>query len=263
MARARVGKTTGPVHDAFATVPRERFLAPGPWLVFAGDSYIETPSADPVFAYQDVVVALSPSQRINNGEPSLHARCLANVAPRPGEHVLLVGVGGGYYTAILAALVAPDGHVEAFEIDPILAATAARNLADVANITVRCRSGAEPPLPASDVIYVNAGAAKPLPVWLDSLTPGGRLIFPLTPTWGLGGMLLVTRAAAGFAARIVCPAQFIPAVGAQDEAMNARLKQAFKRGDWHAVRSLHRDRPPDDTSWVAGDDWWLSTHPLD
>ena len=100
-------------------------------------------------------------------------------------------------------------------------------------------------------------------VWLDSLNPGGRLVFPLTPSWGTGGMLMVTREDRGFAARFVSRAQFIPAVGAQDEAASARLEQAFAGGDWQAVRALHRDDAPDNTCWVAGDGWWLSTRALD
>lgn len=263
LVTARAGLGAGPVRDAFAAVPRERFLGPGPWLIFAGEGYVETPTADPAFAYQDVVIALSPAKRVNNGEPSLHARCLAAAAPRPGERVLHIGVGSGYYTAILAALVAPGGTVEAVEIDQELAEIATRNLAALAGVTVRCRSGTAPPLPPSDVIYMNAGASAPLGVWLDSLKAGGRLIFPLTPGWGFGAMLMVTRQDAGFAARFVCRAQFIPSVGGQDEATSARLEQAFAGGDWQAVRTLHRDgSAPDDTCWVAGDDWWLSTRPL-
>src|SRR5260370_32901997 len=30
-----------------------------------------------------------------------------------------------------------------------------------------------------NAIYVNAGATHPMPLWLDSLMPGGRLIFPI------------------------------------------------------------------------------------
>ena len=264
LVTARAGLGAGPVRDAFAAVPRERFLGQGPWLVMAGDGYVETPSGDPGFVYQDVVIALSAAKRINNGEPSLHARCLAAVAPRPGERALHIGVGSGYYTAVLATLLAPGGRVEALEIDPELAAIATEYLADAPDVAVHCRSGTEPPLPPADVIYVNAGASAPLGVWLDSLNPGGRLIFPLTPGWGFGAMLLVTRRDAGFAARFVCRAQFIPSVGGQDDAARAVLEQAFGRGDWQDVRALHRGgAAPDGSCWVAGADWWLSTRPLD
>ena len=51
---------------------RGSFVGPGPWKVFAGSNYVETPTDDAAFLYQDVVVALAPERRINNGEPSLH-----------------------------------------------------------------------------------------------------------------------------------------------------------------------------------------------
>ena len=91
--------------DAFAQVPREHFVGPGPWQVFVGDGYVATPSDDPRFLYQDVLIALAPERNINNGQPSLHARCLAVCAPTAGESVFHLGAGTGYYSAILAILV--------------------------------------------------------------------------------------------------------------------------------------------------------------
>jgi len=121
---AASGEASDPrIADAFASIPREDFLGPGPWLTIAGNGYVRTPTADPVLLYQDRVFALLPDKRLNNGEPSLHARCIAAAAPQPGEQVLQVGAGGGYYTAILATLVEPDGSVEAREVEPGLIAS--------------------------------------------------------------------------------------------------------------------------------------------
>jgi protein-L-isoaspartate(D-aspartate) O-methyltransferase len=269
--------------DAFATTPREKYLGPGPWKIFAGGSLIETPSDDPAFLYQDVVVSLAPDRHINNGQPVLHAMCLSALNILSGEKILHIGAGTGYYTAVLAKLTGPSGSVEAYEIEPDLARRATTNLADQSNVTVHTRNAAEGPLPPCDVIYVNAGATGPLPTWLDALRPGARLLFPLTPsdgpggTPGVGAMLLVTRPALQadtgisaeppnpqapaqkFAARFLSPAMFIPCVGARDDATAAKLAEAFKRGDARNVRSLHRLTPPDTTAWVAGDNWWLST----
>ncbi|HEX5845282.1 MAG TPA: hypothetical protein VFY53_03105 [Rhodoplanes sp.] len=83
---------------AFATVERERFVGAGPWKVMAhAAGYVDTPSDDLAFLYQDVVVALLADRRINNGEPHLHARCLAALDARPGEAAIHVGCGTGYY----------------------------------------------------------------------------------------------------------------------------------------------------------------------
>jgi hypothetical protein len=53
---------------------------------------------------QDVVVALVPEKAINNGQPSLHARCLALLDPLPGESVIHIGSGTGYVDALGAEL---------------------------------------------------------------------------------------------------------------------------------------------------------------
>jgi len=261
-ASARISQTNPRLELAFATVPRENFVGPGPWKIFTGSGSIETPSDDPAFLYQDVVVSIAPDRGINNGQPLLHAISIAALNPVEGETVLHIGAGTGYYTAILAELVGTTGSLVAYEIEPDLAARAEHNLSSWSNVTVEHRSGAKGPLPDCDAIYVSAGATAPLGVWLDALHPNGRLLFPLTSadTHGAGAMLLLTRVSPDdFRARFLSPAMFIPCVAARDENAAARLSAAFKRGDYHKVRSLHRNSPPDETSWCAGNGWWLST----
>jgi protein-L-isoaspartate(D-aspartate) O-methyltransferase len=254
------------LRDAFAGTPRERFVGPGPWKVFVGGHHVEAPTDDPAFLYQDVVVALAPERGINNGQPVLHAINLAALDVKQGETVLHIGAGTGYYTAVLARLTGPTGAVVAYEIEQDLAARAMQNLSDLANATVEHRSGSEGLLPVCDAIYVNAGATAPLKVWLDALQVNGRLLFPLTPADGpggmpgAGGMLLVTRSGANrFDARFVCPAMFVPCFGARDDETAQKLSAAFKRGDLQKVKSLRRDSQPDDSCWCAGDGWWLSS----
>jgi protein-L-isoaspartate(D-aspartate) O-methyltransferase len=263
-----VGRRTG-IRDArlvaaFEAVPRERFVGPGPWKVFAlAGHYIDTPSDDLCFLYQDVLVALSADRRINNGEPSLHAHCLATLHAKEGEAVAHIGAGTGYYTAVLAHLVGATGSVAAYEIEGNLARQASANLVDWPNVSVYARSASDGHLGGYNIIYISAGATHPLRTWLDALRPGGRLLFPLTPDEGLGGMLLVTRRREqAFEARFVHPATFIPCTGARNDAMARALSQAFARGNMWDVRSLRRDTPPDTSCWLAGENWWLSTAEL-
>jgi protein-L-isoaspartate(D-aspartate) O-methyltransferase len=250
---------------AFASTPRENFVGPGPWKVFAGGAYVETPSDDPAFLYQDVVVSISAERGINNGQPVLHAISLAALNIQEGETVLHIGAGTGYYTAILAKLTGPNGSVVAYEIEPDLAQRAKENLASLANISVRCESGTSGKLPECDAIYVSAGATTPLDVWLDALRAGGRLLFPLTSSGGPNGsgpgaMLLIERVAAEqYDASFICGAAFIPCAGARDEETAAKLLAAFQRGDSRKVKSLRRGTLPDETCWCAGSNWWLST----
>lgn len=260
LVTARGGTRDGAIVSAFARTDRARFSGPGPWKVFTPLGYIETPGDDEAFLYQDLLIALAPDRSINNGEPSLHARCLAAAAPKPGERVLHVGTGTGYYTAILADLVGPDGAVVAYEIEADLAERARANLADRPQVEVRARSAVEPGLPPSDLIYVNAGATHPPAEWLDALKPGGRLIFPLSGAQGAGLMLLITRVQEGaHAVRIVSGAAFIPCIGAADDAEAMAVTQALMNGGHAGVRSLVRDDEPDASAWLVGKGWWLST----
>jgi protein-L-isoaspartate(D-aspartate) O-methyltransferase len=245
--------------EAFATIPREQFLGPGPWQVFTRSGYIETPS-DPALLYQDVLVALKREAQLNNGQPSLHMACLAVLGVKDGETVVHVGAGTGYYSAILATLTGATGRVLGYEIDEDLAERAKQNLAGYPNVEVRHQSGAVGPLPACDVVYVNAGATAPLSAWTDALRLGGRLLFPLTSTQGSGYMLLASRTSTtAFAAQFVCGAMFTPCIGARDDETGKRLADVFARTNVGTVRSLRFDPTPDATSWFAGQGWWLST----
>src|ERR1700732_5164520 len=91
------------VEAAFAAVTRENLLGPGPWHIARwGGGYRTTPHPDPVYLCTDDVIGILPERNLNNGQPSLHAALIAAAAPQPGEHVVHVGAGVGYYTAILA-----------------------------------------------------------------------------------------------------------------------------------------------------------------
>jgi protein-L-isoaspartate(D-aspartate) O-methyltransferase len=248
------------IEEAFRTVKREPFAGPGPWWLNLGaHPYVQSPDDDPAFLYQNLLLALDRERGINIGQPSAHAYWLAACNIKNAETVVQVGAGSGYYTAILAHLVGPEGRVYAYEIDEALAARAHENLADQHQVEVRMQSGVAPDLPQADLIYVCAGAAQPSRTWLDALRPGGRLLFPLAPKGVFGGMLLITRPDQGstWPAKFVSRAAFIGCVGLQDEEAAHRLTEAFSK-DWDRVRSLRLDVSPDDTSWFAGDGWWLS-----
>src|ERR1700704_2052754 len=113
-AAARV--TNKRIEDALAEVHREAFLGPGPWQILRlPGPYVPTPDADPVFLYTNDLIAIVPERQINNGQPSLHARLMAAADPVGGEHVVHVGAGTGYYSALLATLVGASGRVTAIE----------------------------------------------------------------------------------------------------------------------------------------------------
>lgn len=258
-ASAGLGEDSA-IAEVFASTPREAFLGPPPWRIFGGEredgGHIVD---DPALLYQDVLVQLKSSAAINNGQPSLHALCLAALRVTPGETAVHVGAGTGYYTTMLGKLVGSNGRVEAYEIERDLAERAAATLGEMPWVRVHAGSGTAGPLPECDVLYVSAGATSPLEVWLDALRMRGRLLFPLTPNEGYGGMLMVTRLAEGYAARFLCGAKFVGCAGARDAKMERRLAECFRRGNAGRVRSLRRDDAADETAWCVGDGWWLST----
>lgn len=244
---------------AFAEIPRERFLAPPPWTVIAPGGLYPKVTFDPADLYEDALVALDPVRHINNGQPSLHARWLAALDPSPGEIVVQVGAGTGYYTAILASLVGPAGRIQAYEIEPALAETARANLRPYAQVTVHAASAVGVGLPDADVVYVSAAAPAPDLAWLDALRPGGRLVMPWEPRAGRGGVtLLVRREAGGLSATPSTLVGFIPCEG-------IATTTGPVRGDaLVATRSLWRvrDRAPDDSATaVAGEVWFSDRDP--
>jgi protein-L-isoaspartate(D-aspartate) O-methyltransferase len=244
------------IRDVFATVPREVFLPPPPWTVISRGTVTRTSRIADL--YQDVLVALDREQGINNGEPALHAAWLAAVDPRAGETAIHVGAGTGYYTAMLAELVAGGGRVEAYEIHPGLAGDAARNLRPYGNVGVHAQSAFGRPLPASDIIYVNAGPVAPDPEWLRSLRPGGRLIFPWQPTSNWGHTALVTRRPSGLQVRLLMPVGFIPCSG---ETTSVAVGGAPSEADIAATRSvwLSDERPPDSRATAIYERVWFSS----
>src|SRR5437016_1784338 len=71
----------------FATIRREDFLGAEPWRIVQDPPGPALPVNDPVYIYQDVVLALAPERGVNNGSPSLHARMLDDLAVEPGQHI--------------------------------------------------------------------------------------------------------------------------------------------------------------------------------
>lgn len=263
---AVTGIATPAVLRAFATVPRERYLPPGPWPVLRRDGVYEpTPDADPVHLYRDVTVGLDPERRLNNGQPSILAHLIDRLGAREGDRLVHVGCGTGYYTAILAELVGPSGRVTALEVEPELAEQARENLGHLAQVQVLTADGtAWDPGPV-ERIFVNAGVTHPLPLWLDRLAAGGTLVAPLTNGDWLGGFLRVgRRGEEAYAARFVLGGAAYPCTGGRDAGIEAALAAWFPALDQGMVQSLRRDvHEVDGTCWLHAAGFCLSTAPVE
>lgn len=247
---------------AFSTVPRERFVGPGPWMIQTGGAELFTKSDDPRDVYRDALIVLDAAKGLNNGQPSLWAFHLSLLGIHPGDSILHLGCGAGYYSAILAELTGPQGKVVAVELDEILAARARIALVPWPHVTVIHADGAQGPFNPADVIVVSAGATHPLPAWLAALKPQGMLLFPLTSTRGPGAMAYLTQKSADlFAATLCGTVFFVDFEGARNPAVSDDLAGALKRDQGATVRSLRCDaHEKDESCWLHGLGWCFSRH---
>jgi protein-L-isoaspartate(D-aspartate) O-methyltransferase len=256
---------------ALGAIRREDFLGAGPWPIMRWfRDYVTTPDADPVYLYTDDLVGILPQRRINNGQPSLHAHLIHQASPAAGDHVVHIGTGTGYYTAILAYLVGSSGRVTGIEYEPELAARAKANFAGNPNVEIVEGDGAVVSLDQADVIYVNAGCTRPAENWLDRLADGGRLILPMTSDQGFSAKSLERTASTGAVFRIkrrgndyfahwISPVAIFPCAGSRDEASERALAEAFAKGGWQKVTRLYRDQEiAEERCWLRGSGWCLA-----
>jgi protein-L-isoaspartate(D-aspartate) O-methyltransferase len=245
---------------ALATVKRDRFLPPGPWMIECLEgTYYPSESADISQVLHGVGIAIDPARMLNNANPVRVCMQLQIANIRPGEHIFHVGAGYGYFTALMAELVGPAGHVTAAEIDPQLHAQARDNLAAWPQVRV-IGDALKEQLPPVDMIYSSAGMGD-IPVqWIESLKQGGRMILPVTGNHDHGAVFFFRKLSANgpLAVNVHSFTRHYPCLGTRDgETMNA-LASAFAR-PVSAVQSLRLDDHAHETEcWLHRDSWCLS-----
>ncbi|MBA4863345.1 protein-L-isoaspartate(D-aspartate) O-methyltransferase [Streptomyces sp. PSKA54] len=178
--------------EAVRTTPREHFV----------------PSGRAAAAYDDVPVSIGHEQVTT--QPSLSAMMIESLQLGGDEHVLEVGTGLGFQTALLARLAA---DVVSIEMWPDVAAQAERNLAaqGIRNVELRVGdgSGGVPARAPYDAVIVSAAFPEvPAPL-IEQLRLGGRLVQPI----GHGGdeeVMSFRRTASGLdEGRLLTAARFV------------------------------------------------------
>jgi len=93
--------------EALAAIPREDFLAKGPWRIKseAARSYRLTPDPDPVHLYDNVLVAIDARRKLDTGLPSLWAHFIDLLDVGEKDRVVQIGCGLGYFSAVLSKIV--------------------------------------------------------------------------------------------------------------------------------------------------------------
>lgn len=150
------------VLEAMEAVPRERFV----------------PKELRPFAYDDRPLPIGNGQTIS--QPLMVAIMTEALQLRGSEHVLEVGIGSGYQSAILSHLSAQVVGVERFSS---LAERAACALADLGYDNARVFLAGDhlgwPSGAPYDAVIVTAGAPIVPPSLVDQLRENGRLVIPV------------------------------------------------------------------------------------
>jgi protein-L-isoaspartate(D-aspartate) O-methyltransferase len=245
---------------ALAMVQRDRFLPPGPWLIESLEGhYYPSENADISQILHGIGVAIDPERMLNNGNPVKVCVQLQMAEIKPGQTIFHVGAGYGYFTALMAELVGPQGRVIAAEIDPALRDFARSNLAAWPQVEIT-GDALEAELPPIDLIFSSAGLAEIPLAWLNALAPHGRMILPITGTHDHGAVFVFRRLREGQAmtANILSFTRHFPCIGTRDMPAVTALSEAFKR-PVSAVRSLRLDQhPAGKDCWLHGEHWCLS-----
>lgn len=154
------------ITDLMRMVPRADFLPPG-----VRDR-----------AWLDAPLGIGHGQ--TNSQPSTVAFMLRLLDVRKGSKVLDVGAGSGWTTALLSALVGPQGRVIGVERHLELARSAARAVARHAVGTAEVRHAVPgvlgvPDEAPFDRILVSAEAARLPEALVNQLAVGGAMVLPL------------------------------------------------------------------------------------
>ncbi len=162
---------------AFAALPRAGFLRAG----------------DERRASFDGPIQIGAGQ--TSSQPRTVEQMLRLLDVGVGQHVLDVGAGSGWTTALLAHLTGPSGSVRGVELEPDLAQWGAANLLATgqpwAGIEL-ARAGVLglPDHAPYDRILVSAEPRRLPQTLVDQLADGGRMVIPVA-----GRMLCVVRTA--------------------------------------------------------------------
>jgi protein-L-isoaspartate(D-aspartate) O-methyltransferase len=187
-----VGVRDHRVLDAIRAIPRAAFVPP---------EYADS-------AYEDAPIPIPHGQVTT--QPSLSARMVAALDLTGNEHVLEIGTGYGYQTALLARLAS---FVTSIERYPDLADQARRHLVaqGVHNVRVVVGDGTEgvPAYAPYDAVLVSAAFPEvPRPL-VEGLRLRGRLVQPIGPG-GEDQVTLFERTRDGLASReVLLPARFV------------------------------------------------------
>ena len=169
-------------------------------------------------AYLDQPLPIGYGQTIS--QPYIVAFMTEKLDLRPEHKILEIGTGSGYQAAVLAELVE---QVFTIEIVDELGKRAEQTLAELGydNIHVRIGNGYTgwPEAAPFDRILLTAAPEEIPETLVEQLVPGGRLVAPVGPVYGVQEIIVLDRDQEGRTRRrSVLPVRFVPMVGAPEAA---------------------------------------------
>ena len=175
------GLTRPDLARAFATVPRELFLAGG---FHAGERFLRPGDdgfLDGAYRNDALVTKLDDGVPVSSSsQPSLMALMIEALGVTAGMRVLEIGAGTGYNAALMAAI---GAEVTSVDVQPDVAARAAAALSAAGVVSARVHLGdgylGHPPGAPYDRVIVTVGVTGVSPHWLDQLSPGGVVLAPV------------------------------------------------------------------------------------
>lgn len=186
------------VDHALRSVPRERFV----------------PDLDVLAVYDDraqLVKEDAGNTLSTISQPTMVAVMLELAHLSPGDHVLEVGTGTGYNSALLGELVGPEGGVVSIDVEEDLVGGAAAVLAElgISNVEVHVADGRDgwPDDAPYDCVMATVGVASVPPAWRVQTADGGVLLVPLLDSQTLH---VERRNGDAWTLEATSPASFIP-----------------------------------------------------
>ncbi|MER6402818.1 protein-L-isoaspartate(D-aspartate) O-methyltransferase [Streptomyces viridosporus] len=166
------------------------------------------PAGHQAHAYHDVPLSIGHAQVTT--QPSLSAMMIEGLDLSGDEHVLEIGTGLGFQTALLARLSADVVTIERW---PDIAQQARRNLAGqgIRNVELRVGdgSGGVPDRAPYDAVIVSAAFPEVPALLAEQLRSGGHLVQPIGPG-GREQVMSFLRTATGLERRrVLTPAHFV------------------------------------------------------
>ncbi|MHA6999944.1 protein-L-isoaspartate(D-aspartate) O-methyltransferase [Aeromonas schubertii] len=165
-------------------------------------------------AWDNTALPIGHGQTIS--QPYMVARMTELVVANDPAHVLEIGTGSGYQTAVLARLVEHVYTVERIKSLQYQARRRLRNL-DLHNISTRHGNGwdgwaSKGPF---DAILVTAAASEVPRVLLEQLADGGRMVIPVGEQQQ--ALMLIERNGSQLTQRALEPVRFVPLVNGEIE----------------------------------------------